>query len=457
MKIGVVGLPSGWEQQVDPRTGRTFYINHQVWDACVQARASTCKRMQAHARSALPLGVLTRVYSEARPFGALRHLMTLCLPSSALVPRPSFLSRTRASPQQAKQWSWDRPQPVLEVQGVSTQGATAGTRRGEHLAVHVGAAGVAVGGGLWATGGPQAVARYLAPRFRRPELDLPATAQNTSLARGGSASEVAASEVAAAGGNVTSSVSQASSKQVPQIDSPAKRTGREAKKLVGSTRLYRFVRGAAHTIARNMRSKKAGGTVKAQEVSSKQLEEADAVDDTEQPSAAQPQVKRTMPNQVSLRQGQLSSEEQEAVLTKDKATAQISPKQKQVAEKDSPAKPTGREAKKLIGSTRLHRFVRGAFVRAARSIWRKQAGGTAVNKDDPPQGSAAPEGVAAPARDPGTTFKGIEKAAKSVEKDAAQQLELASELQAYLEQLRRRLQQVVCLRAGLMRVGGAVR
>ena len=336
MKIGVVGLPSGWEQQVDPRTGRTFYINHQVWDACVQARASTCKRMQAHARSALPLGVLTRVYSEARPFGALRHLMTLCLPSSALAPRPSFLSRTRASPQQAKQWSWDRPQPVLEVQGVSTQGATAGTRRGEHLAVHVGAAGVAVAGGLWATGGPQAVARYLAPRFRRPELDLPATAQNTSLARGGSASEVAAAR-----GNVTSSVSQASSKQVPQIDSPAKRTGREAKKLVGSTR--------------------------------------------------------------------------------------------------------------------LHRFVRGAFVRAARSIWRKQAGGTAVNKDDPPQGSAAPEGVAAPARDPGTTFKGIEKAAKSVEKDAAQQLELASELQAYLEQLRRRLQQVVCLRAGLMRVGGAVR
>jgi len=30
VKIGVIGLPPGWEQQVDPRTGKTFYINHQV-------------------------------------------------------------------------------------------------------------------------------------------------------------------------------------------------------------------------------------------------------------------------------------------------------------------------------------------------------------------------------------------------------------------------------------------
>ena len=29
-KIGVVGLPAGWEEDIDPRSGRVFYINHKV-------------------------------------------------------------------------------------------------------------------------------------------------------------------------------------------------------------------------------------------------------------------------------------------------------------------------------------------------------------------------------------------------------------------------------------------
>ena len=271
VKIGVVGLQPGWEQQVDPHSGKTFYINHQT-----------------------------------------------------------------------KQWSWDRPQAL---QG-DAQGAA---RRRDPVALRVGAAGVAVASGVWAAGGLQNVAHYLAPGYIsvRPRRATPKVPENEEV----------------------------------EDSTTGKRMHREAKKFVGSKRLYRFVRGVTHIISRNLRRKKVEGYGGASD--GLLIQKAKAQDETQE---------------ESLGTGV--------------------PKAKQLLLEEEEAKPEGREAKKP--------FFSSWFVNKFGS--QRPENGIATFKGRDIEESAL-----------GTVTQ-LRNSARAVEKDAAQQLRQAAELLEYLEQLRSRLQ-----------------
>ena len=269
VKIGVVGLQPGWEQQVDPHSGKTFYINHQT-----------------------------------------------------------------------KQWSWDRPQAL---QG-DAQGAA---RRRDPVALRVGAAGVAVASGVWAAGGLQSVAHYLAPGYVsvRPRRATPKLPENEEVE-----------------------------------EEVRKSMHREAKKFVGSKRLYRLVQGMTLMISRRLRRKKV-------------VDDGGASDDGLQLQKAQ-------------------GETQEEVF----GTGE--PKAKQLLEMEE-AKPEGREAKKpFFSSWFVNKF----------------------GNQRPENGLATLKGRDIEKIALGTVTQ-LRNSAKAVERDAAQQLRQAAELLVYLEQLRGRLLQ----------------